>query len=83
MTKPAADTLERERSDPINPVARIDMLDKLIPRKRLAEMLGKSEVTLIRWEKDGKGPPVTRIGRDVVYSVSSIEKWLKAQEHTC
>jgi predicted DNA-binding transcriptional regulator AlpA len=67
----------------MNSDARIDMLDKLIPRKRLAEMLGKSEVTLIRWERDGKGPPVTRIGRDVVYSVSSIEKWLKAQEHAC
>jgi predicted DNA-binding transcriptional regulator AlpA len=59
----------------------VAMLDKLIPRKRLAEMLGKSEITLVRWEKDGKGPPVTRIGRDVVYSIVSIEKWLRAQEH--
>jgi hypothetical protein len=39
-----------------------------------------AELTLITWEKDGKGPPVTRIGRDVVYSIPSVERWLKAQE---
>ncbi len=45
-----------------------------IPRKQLAKDLGErlrgrpySEFTLIAWEKDGKGPPVTRIGRDVLY----------------
>jgi predicted DNA-binding transcriptional regulator AlpA len=53
----------------------------------LAEELGNrlrgkpySEFTLIAWEKDGKGPPVTRIGRDVVYRASSVEKWLLARE---
>jgi len=58
-----------------------------IPRKKLAAELGErlrgrpySEFTLIAWEKDGKGPPVTRIGRDVVYRASSVEKWLQAQE---
>jgi hypothetical protein len=58
-----------------------------IPRKTLAAVLGErlrgrpySEFTLIAWEKDGKGPPVTRIGRDVVYRADSVEKWLKAQE---
>jgi hypothetical protein len=58
-----------------------------IPRKRLANELGErlrgkpySEMTLITWEKEGKGPPATRIGRDVLYSLSGVEKWLKAQE---
>ena len=58
-----------------------------IPRKTLAAELGKrlsgrpySEFTLIAWERDGKGPPATRVGRDVVYRASSVEKWLKAQE---
>jgi hypothetical protein len=58
-----------------------------IPRKTLAVELGKrmrgrpySEFTLIAWERDGKGPPVTRIGRDVVYRATSVEKWLQAQE---
>jgi hypothetical protein len=58
-----------------------------IPRKTLATELGNrlrgrpySEFTLIAWERDGKGPPVTRIGRDVVYRAASVEKWLQAQE---
>ena len=41
-----------------------------------------AEITLIMWEKEGKGPPVTRIGRDVVYFIPSIEKWLRSQERT-
>lgn len=64
-----------------------DFAANYIPRKQLAKELGErlrgrpyAEITLIAWEKDGKGPPVTRIGRDVVYSIPSVEKWLKAQE---
>lgn len=51
-----------------------------ISRKDLAAELGKQEMSLIRWEKEGRGPPVTRIGRDVVYSRSGIEAWLKSLE---
>jgi hypothetical protein len=57
-----------------------DLLKDYISRPELATKLGKSEKTLIRWELDGKGPPVTRVGRDVLYSIPSFEKWLKAQE---
>ena len=58
-----------------------------ISRKELAKQLGErmrgrpyAEVTLRFWERDGVGPPVTRVGRDVVYSIASVERWLKAQE---
>lgn len=58
-----------------------------ISRKQLAKELGEklrgkpySEFTLIAWEKDGKGPPATRVGRDVVYKIPSVEKWLRQQE---
>ena len=64
-----------------------DFASNYIPRKQLAKELGErlrgkpyAEITLINWEKDGKGPPVTRIGRDVVYSIPSVEKWLRQQE---
>jgi predicted DNA-binding transcriptional regulator AlpA len=56
------------------------MASYYVPRAELARKLGKSEGTLIRWEKDGKGPPVTRIGRDVKYYIPSVEKWLRSQE---
>lgn len=58
-----------------------------ISRKKLAKELGErlrgkpyAELTLIHWERDGKGPPATRIGRDVLYSIPSVEKWLLSQE---
>jgi hypothetical protein len=41
-----------------------------------------NERTLINWELDGKGPPVTRVGRDVTYFWPSVEKWLRAQEQS-
>jgi hypothetical protein len=57
-----------------------EILKDYLSRPKLAAKLGKSVKTLVRWELDGKGPPVTRIGRDVLYSIPSFEKWLKAQE---
>lgn len=57
-----------------------EILKDYVPRDKLAAQIGKSVKTLVRWENDGKGPPVTRIGRDVVYRVSSVEKWLQSQE---
>lgn len=64
-----------------------DVASDYISRKQLAIDLGNklrgrpySEFTLIAWEKDGKGPPVTRVGRDVVYSLTSLQKWLKDRE---
>ncbi|MGY3358831.1 hypothetical protein ACVWZK_005494 [Bradyrhizobium sp. GM0.4] len=68
-------------------MATTEIAANYIPRKQLAKELGTrlrgrpySEFTLIAWEKDGKGPPVTRIGRDVVYRAASVEKWLQSQE---
>jgi predicted DNA-binding transcriptional regulator AlpA len=57
-----------------------EILNDYISRDDLAAKLGKTVKTLVRWENDGKGPPVTRIGRDVLYSLSSFERWLKQQE---
>jgi hypothetical protein len=37
-----------------------------------------TERTLINWELDGRGPPTTRVGRDVTYFWPSVEKWLRA-----
>ena len=58
-----------------------------VPRKQLARELGErlrgkplSVFTLIVGERRGEGPPVTRMGRDVLYKVSSVERWLAEQE---
>ncbi|WLB58471.1 hypothetical protein [Bradyrhizobium japonicum] len=64
-----------------------EVLSNYVPRKQAAEKLGNAlrgkpytEKTLIRWELEKYGPPVTRIGREVVYFWPSVEKWLREQE---
>ena len=59
-----------------------DILKDYISQADLAAQLGKSVKTLVRWELDGRGPPVTRIGRDVLYYIPSVQKWLRAQEQS-
>jgi predicted DNA-binding transcriptional regulator AlpA len=57
-----------------------DILSKYRTRKQLAAKLGVAELTLIRWEQDGKGPPPVRIGRSVYYSISGTQRWLVSLE---
>jgi hypothetical protein len=59
-----------------------DILKDYISRDDLATQLGKSVKTLIRWELDGRGPPVVRVGRDVLYFIPSVQKWLREQERS-
>jgi hypothetical protein len=61
--------------------------DDFLTRPAMAEWLGNlvrgkpyNERTLINWELEGKGPPVTRVGRDVTYYKPSAEQWLRGQE---
>ncbi len=57
-----------------------EILKDYVSREQLAAKIRKSAKTLVRWELDGRGPPVTRIGRDVLYFLPSVEKWLRSQE---
>jgi hypothetical protein len=57
-----------------------DLLKDYLSRDDLAARLGIATKTLVRWQNDGNGPPVTYLGRAPFYSIPSFEKWLKAQE---
>jgi hypothetical protein len=57
-----------------------EILKDYLSREQLAADIGKSVKTLVRWELDGRGPPVTRLGRDVLYYIPSLQKWLRQQE---
>jgi hypothetical protein len=51
--------------------------------KKIGELIrGKpfNERALIEWERDGKGPPVTRVGRAVTYYWPSVLRWIREQE---
>jgi hypothetical protein len=56
------------------------LLERYRTRAQLAQELGLAELTLRQWEIVRKGPPVSRIGRQVLYSRAGTECWLRAQE---
>ncbi|MDT8070947.1 MAG: hypothetical protein ROO76_22520 [Terriglobia bacterium] len=57
-----------------------NVLAGYLTRPQLAVQLGKSTRCLHRWETDGSGPPVTRLGKLVLYKVESVREWLAALE---
>ena len=61
-----------------------------ISEKLLADFLTQDEAaaelkicerTLDRWRRLGEGPPVTKLGRRVLYRRSSLQTWLRTREH--
>jgi hypothetical protein len=62
------------------PIATSDLRGEFHSREELALELGISPRTVARWEVLRTGPPITRIGRQVLYRKSSVRVWLAAQE---
>lgn len=58
----------------------MSLLKEYIERKELATELDLTEHTLSLWERDKKGPPVTRIGRKVLYRRQAVIEWMLKQE---
>jgi predicted DNA-binding transcriptional regulator AlpA len=59
----------------------LNVLAGFIRRQELAKQLRKTSRHLHRWEAEGYGPPVTRIGKLVLYKVSSVTEWLNSLEN--
>jgi hypothetical protein len=45
-----------------------------------AKVLETKRRTLSRWEANGVGPPITRLGHRVLYRKASLLEWLNSQE---
>jgi predicted DNA-binding transcriptional regulator AlpA len=56
------------------------LLDDYLTVDQLAAELGIASITLKRWQALKQGPPLTRIGRRVLYRRSSVQAWLARQE---
>ena len=52
--------------------------DYLRGDSELAHALGKSPRTVARWRALGDGPAVTKMGREVLYRIDDVERWLRA-----
>jgi hypothetical protein len=64
-----------ERSDGPPPLLR-----DFYTETSLATELGITIRTLRRWRKERRGPPITHVGRKVVYSTEGLRRWLAANE---
>jgi hypothetical protein len=68
----------RSRAKATSPAA--GMLEDFFTEGDLSIQLGVARITLARWRLQRQGPPVTLLGRRVLYRKSSVRDWLAAQE---
>ena len=60
-------------------MASVQILDDYMTLAELAEQFDRSEDTLRRWLREGRGPvPTTVMGRRL-FAISDVTAWLKAQ----
>ncbi len=57
-----------------------NILVDFLARHEAAAELKVCDRTLDRWRRLGEGPPVTKLGRRVLYRYSSLQNWLSARE---
>lgn len=57
-----------------------DILAEYLTEQQLAEQLHVSTMTLKRWRALREAPPVTRLGRKILFRRDAVEKWLAARE---
>jgi hypothetical protein len=58
----------------------MNLLQDYLSRDELARQLGESTRTLYRWEEKRIGPPVTRVGKRVLYHIPSVQLWLQSRQ---
>ena len=56
------------------------ILSEYQTKEELAAELGLCSRTLDRWAALREGPPQTRVGRQVLFRRSSVQKWLVSRE---
>jgi len=56
------------------------VLSDYLTQKEAAAELKVTDRTLDRWQRLREGPPVTRLGRRILYRRSSLQAWLCARE---
>jgi len=57
------------------------VLADFLTQEKAAAELKICERTLDRWRRLGEGPPITKLGRRVLYRRSSLQAWLRTREH--
>jgi hypothetical protein len=56
------------------------LLSEYFTQEEAATELKVTGRTLDRWQRLREGPPITRLGRRILYRRSSLQAWLRARE---
>jgi hypothetical protein len=56
------------------------VLSDYFTQEEAATELKVTERTLDRWQRLREGPPITRLGRRILYRRSSLQAWLRRRE---
>lgn len=62
--------------------ARRTRLEPLLKELEVAELLHISVITLRKWRWLGDGPPFLKLGHNVRYRESEVERWLYGRRRT-
>jgi predicted DNA-binding transcriptional regulator AlpA len=65
------------------PAPKADLLslsDSFLSKEQVAEMLGVSTATLLRWHHLKQGPVRFKCGRQIWYRHEAVEEWAKLRE---
>jgi hypothetical protein len=57
-----------------------NLLADFLTQQEAAAELKVCERTLDRWRRLDEGPPITKLGRRILYRRSSLQVWLSARE---
>ena len=57
-----------------------NLLADFLTQEEAAAELKVCDRTLDRWRRLDEGPPVTKLGRRILYRRSSLHAWLRARE---
>ena len=56
---------------------RVDVAPRHVSKRVLADRLGVEERTIRTWRS--KGLPGTRVGREVMYEIAAVDRWIEQQ----
>ena len=56
------------------------LLSEYFTQEEAASELKVTDRTLDRWQRLREGPPVTRLGRRILYRRASLQAWLRKRE---
>jgi excisionase family DNA binding protein len=70
---------QRPRSQPTQPLLGRDVTGRLLPARQVAEILGVSAETVLRWTRRGELPAVRLPGGAIRYRGDALEQWLVAR----